>query len=365
MNILKHEKMLFVSMSVALVFMFFGETLLSDLNNVVTTGFYFVLLFGAMLISSFSVVRHADSLAINLGEPYGTLILTLSVITIEVVAISTVMLTGGDNPTLARDMMFSVLMIVLNGLVGLSLLIGGFRHIEQDFNLQGVQTFLAMIMVLSVFSLILPNYTLSTSVGTFSTFQTFFIIVITLSIYFVFLFMQSMRHKSFFKTLNEETAEHDEHGNLVLRSNTYHAIFLVLYMLPIVLMSKKLAIIVDHGLSVASLPAALGGLLVAVLVLSPEGMAAIKAALNNKLQRSINVTFGSALATIALTVPAVLIISLVTGKEIILGLTPAESVLLLLTLIVTFVNFSSGKSNVLHGMLHLMLFATYFMLIFD
>lgn len=357
----KNEYKLLIATAVVAIYMLFDSTLLYPLENTISTIINFLVIFTIMLLCSFSVIKHADALAQKLGEPYGTLILTLSVISIEVVAISAVMITGSDNPSLARDMMFAVLMIVLNGLVGFSLLIGGWKYKQQNFNLQGVNTYLSLIAALSVLTLVMPAFTRSTEVGTFSTIQTIFAIVVTLGIYLIFLGIQSIRHKDFF-TLGLDS---DSHHYVQTKSLGYHTILLLLYMVPIVLLSKKLAIVVDYGAVHLGLPIALGGMLVAILVLSPEGLASIQAAKNNNLQRSVNICFGSAAATISLTVPAVLLISLFTGEAIVLGLEAPEMVLLLLTLFVSHVNFSSGKTNIMHGALHLLLFMLYLVLIFD
>jgi Ca2+:H+ antiporter len=322
-----------------------------------------------MLWSAFAVVRHADLLAIKLGEPYGTLILTLSVISIEVITISAIMLTGTNNPTLGRDMMFGVLMIALNGLVGLSLFLGGLRHIEQAYNFQGANTFLAVLIPLAVLSLIAPNYTQSTETGSFSTFQMIFITLATLGLYIAFLGIQTMRHRKFFIAPSEDAEDLDPqsqgHGNLVIRSVPFHVCLLIANMAPIVFLSKSLAVVVDFGIGEAGAPQALGGVVVAILVLSPEGMAALRAALVDKLQRSINIGLGSTLATIGLTVPAVLALGILTKRTVIIGLGPVNSMLLILTLAVSIVNFSSGRSNIVHGLIHLILFAAYVALIFD
>lgn len=322
---------------------------------------FFLLLFVVMLWSSFGVVRHADGLAARLGEPYGTLILTLSVISIEVIMISSVMLTGSHNPTLGRDVMFSVLMIVLNGLVGLSLLLGGIRHVEQSYNLQGANSFLGILIPLSLLGLILPNFTESTRAGTFSMEQVAFLVVTNVVLYLAFLGIQTMRHKDYFVGEAEDSGHHSKRSLSV----GAHTFLLVAYMLPIVLLSKKLALIVDYGIYELGAPSDLGGMIVAVLVLSPEGMAAIKAARANNLQRSINICLGSALATIGMTIPAVLLIGLLTSKTIVLGLNNVDSLLLVLTLLVSMVNFSSGKSNVFQGVIHLTQFFCYVILIFD
>jgi Ca2+:H+ antiporter len=373
-SLLRAELGLLAAVVTAVSFLLFGGTWLADLADPMTTGFFFCWLFLIMLWSSFAVVRHADCLAIKLGEPYGTLILTLAVISIEVIMITAVMLTGDNNPTLGRDMMFSVLMIVLNGLVGLSLLLGGLRHVEQAHNLQGANAYLGVLVPLSVVGLILPNYTVSTPAGYMSVTQAVFAIASTFALYLAFLGIQTIRHREYFiaPTGNKVQLEavdgdsdHHDHGDLDIRSVPFHAAMLVAYMTPIVILSKSLAKIIDYGISVVGAPAALGGFLVAILVLSPEAMAAVQAARRDKLQRSINICLGSGLATIGLTVPAVLIVGMVTGKAVVLGLKPVDSLLLVTTLAVSLVNFSSRRSNYIQGLVHLVLFAAYVVLIFD
>lgn len=368
-SILREEISLFFILVTTILFIYFGGAWLSDLSDTLWTGFLFIWLFIIMLWASFSVVRHADALAIKLGEPYGTLILTISVISIEVIMVSAVMLTGADNPTLGRDMIFSVLMIVLNCLIGFSLLLGGLRHSEQDYNLRGANTYLAVLIPLAVLGLILPNYTKSVSEASFSYMQAIFFIAINLGLYIVFLVIQTIRHRDFFicrvETSEGEVNSDDHHEGIVIHSIGFHAILLAAYMLPIILLSKKMAGLIEYGISEIGAPAALGGLLVAILVLSPEGLAAIKSALADKIQRSINIGLGSALATIGLTIPAVLIIGMFTGKSVILGIDSLDTVILLLTIIASIINFSSGRSNMIQGLIHLILFATYLILIFD
>lgn len=368
-RLLRAELGLVVGVVTTLLVLTLGKPWFADLSDPLQSIPLFAWLFAVMLWLSFSVVRHADALAIKLGEPYGTLILTLSVISIEVIMVSSVMLTGAEIPTLGRDMMFSVIMIVINGLIGLSLLLGGKRHWEQKYNLQGANTFLAVLIPLAVLGLMLPNYTRSTEDGSYSMPQTIFLIIVTLGLYGTFLALQTIIHREYFGAPPQEdsTGEttHDDHHDIEIHSVAFHSVLLVACMTPIVLLSKGMAKLVDHGISVLGAPVALGGFLVAILVLSPEGMAAVRAALNNKLQRSVNICLGSALATIGLTVPAVLCIGLATGKAVVLGLESAETALLLLTLAVSVVNFSSGRSNLIQGVIHLILFATYLVLIFD
>lgn len=354
----------------AVVFIGYGEHWFDDLTHFATVGTLFIWLFTVIMWSAFAIVRHADSLAIRLGEPYGTLILTLAVISIEVMMISAVMVTGGDNPTLARDTMYAVIMIALNGMVGITLLLGGLRHREQQYNLQGANAFLAVIVPLAILGLILPNYTRATADPSFSAGQAIFMVVLSIGIYGVFLGIQTVRHRSLFlqprRNLDDDLDDAtDEHGVVDPRSSRYHAVMLIFYLAPLVVLAKKLAYPIDHGIEALGFPHALGGFLVAILILSPEALGAVRAALMNQLQRSINILLGSVLATISLTIPAVLVIGMVTGEHIVLGLTNKETVMLMVTLLVSILTFASGRTNVLQGAVHILLFLAYVMLIFD
>lgn len=363
----KRESALFIGLITAIIFFSSGEALFQDLSNPFIYSGLFIWFFFSMLWMAFSVVRHADSLAVILGEPYGTLILTISVISIEVIMISAVMLTGDNNPTLARDTLFSVLMIVLNGMVGLTLLLGALKHKEQVYNLKGASAYLAVIIPLAGLGIILPRYTTSAPGGEVTPLMAVYLIVMSLTLYGVFLAIQTIRHRSFFEqplfAQNDSDNTHEDHHGV--KGISYHALLLPLTMLPIILLSKKMALLVDHGIETLGAPQAIGGFLVAILVLSPEAMAAVRAALDNKLQRTMNITLGSALSTIGMTIPAVLTISLVTGKTVELGLEQAEAFLLLFTLMLAIVNFNSERTNILYGFVHLVLFMTYIVLIFD
>src|SRR6266700_3757032 len=325
----------------------------------------FVWLFAVILWSAISVVRHADCLAIKLGEPYGTLILTLSAISIEVVMISTAMLHGANNPTLGRDAIFAVVMIALNGLVGLSLLLGGLRYREQYYNLQGVNSYLNVIMTLAVLGLVLPNFTTSKSGPNFSTEQEVFLVVVSLLLYAIFLLIQTVRHRQYFlESKHVGMATTSAHHPLQVRSTAFHAAMLLLYLVAVILLSEKFAIPLDNSIEKFDMPQAFGGAIIAALVLSPEGLGAIRASLGNQLQRSINILLGSVLATIGLTIPAVLTIGLITKRSVTLGVQGGNLPLLLLTLAVSVVTFTSGRTNVLQGCVHLLLFAVFVLLIF-
>jgi len=322
----------------------------------------FLWLFTVMLAASFAVVRHADHLAEALREPLGTIILTLAVTSIEVMMISALMLNG-NNPALARDTMFSVVMVVLGGLLGIALLTGGLRFGEQNFNLKGVNSFLGLILPLSVLSMVLPNFTRTGGDGMFSTLHSVSLIILSLVIYAIFLAVQTIRHREFFNESGAPVVESAEHFSR--KSVLSESVLLVLHLIPVVILSKQLASLLDYRIHKGGLPLELVGLVVAILILAPEGLAAIRAAANNQMQRSVNILLGSVLATIGLTVPAALTIGLVLGKPVLLGLSPSYMTLLAVTLGSCFITFGQGQTNILQGFVQLLLFAAYVVLMFD
>jgi Ca2+:H+ antiporter len=361
---IRAEFPLLVGLGTIAIFLVVG----SDLNELTTRTLpllgVFVWLFAVILWSAMCVVRHADCLAIKFGEPYGTLILTLSAISIEVVVISTAMLHGANNPTLGRDAIFAVIMIALNGLVGLSLVLGGLRYREQHYNIQGVNAYLNVIMALAVLGLVLPNFTISTSGPTFSTEQEIFFAAVSLLLYAVFLLIQTLRHRGYFLDVKETATKHSPHHLARIRSTGFHALMMLLYLAAVIFLAEKFAVPLDNSIEQFHMPQAFGGAVIAALVLSPEGLGGITASLHNQLQRSINILFGSVLATIGLTIPAVLMIGLLTKRPVALGLQGGNLPLLLLTLAVSVVTFTSRKTNVLQGCIHLLLFAVFLLLIF-
>jgi Ca2+:H+ antiporter len=356
---------LLIGFGTAAIFLAAGSQFVELVAHPVAMIVVFVWLFAVILWSAICVVRHADCLAIKLGEPYGTLILTLSAISIEVVMISTAMLHGANNPTLGRDAIFAVVMIALNGLVGLSLLLGGLRHREQYYNLLGVNAYLNVIMTLAVLGLVLPNFTTSTRGPTFSTEQEIFLIAMSLLLYAIFLIIQTVRHRRYFMESEDVVVPTTSvHHPLQVRSTAFHAVMLLLYLFAVILMAEKFAIPLDNSIEKFHMPQAFGGAIIAALVLSPEGLGAIRASVGNQLQRSINILLGSVLATIGLTIPAVLTIGLITKRTVTLGVEGGNLPLLLLTLAVSVVTFTSRKTNVLQGCIHFLLFAVFVLLIF-
>ncbi len=325
-----------------------------------------------ILIAAIAMVHHAEVLAHRLGEPGGTLLLTMAVTGLEVAMIGFVMSTGYEKPTLARDTMYAAVMLVINGFMGLALLLGGLRHREQTYNLQSANAFLIMIVPLTILGLVLPNFTRSTEGPILSTFQMIFLSIMSVGIYGIFLFVQNGRHRGFFVSADEpieseeaEVAIEDALEHQSPRSNFYHAAMLVAYGLPLVLLAKQMSKPLDGLVEKTGAPVAVGGFIMAILVLMPESIAAIRAARDNRLQRSVNILLGSALASIGLTIPLVIAISLVTGRSLILGLENADMVMLVLTLFTATLTFTLPRTNMLLGCVHLLLFAAFCMLLFD
>jgi Ca2+:H+ antiporter len=364
------ERPVLVGAATTLVFYTVGSSLTDDLTHLGVTALLFFWLFAVMLWCAFGVVRHAEVLAEYLGEPYGTLILTIAAVSIEVTIMATVMLHGDPNPTLPRDTVFAVLMIVLNGMIGLSVIAGALNHRQQQYNLQGAVAFLAVITCLSVISLVVPTFTKSTADHTMTTLQALVFGLLTALLYGGFLMIETVRHRAFFmeeKTVNRVTGAEPAHepGHGPRRSIAYHAVLLFLTLLPVVLLSEKLAEVIDFGIEKMHAPTTLGGILIAILILSPEGLTAFQAARHNHLQRSVNLLLGSALSTIGLTIPVMLALSLLIDLPLQMGLESVPAILLLLTLFIAQMTFSGAPTNILLGGVHLVLFIAFIVLIFN
>jgi Ca2+:H+ antiporter len=317
-----------------------------------------VILFGTV----FAAVHHAEVIAERIGEPFGTLLLTLSVTIIEVALIATIMLGAKAVPTLPRDTVFAVVMIVCNGLVGVCILVGGLRYREQDFRVSGANLYLSVLAVLATITLVLPNYTLTTPGPFYSAAQLGFVSVVTLILYGVFLYTQTIRHRDYFVRETEGDSDHaaPAGGHAMLLS----VVLLLVSLLAVVLLAKKFSLVVDAAAAMIGAPSAFAGIVVALLILLPESVAAIAAARKNDLQKSINLALGSSLATIGLTIPAVAVAAYALDKTLILGLDGQGTVLLLLTFLVSVLTFGTGRTNILFGLLHMVVFAVYVFLVF-
>ncbi len=361
---------LVIAWATVALFLFFGNSWLANLSSTLLATGLFIWLFAVILWCASGVVEEADHLADILGEPLGTLVLTLSIVIVEVVLIAAVVFGSEAATTLGRDTMFAVLMIVLNGVVGLALLLGGLRHREQAYNLQGAVAYLAVIIPLAVIALILPNFTQAEPAGSLTTTQAAFFSLFTVVLYGIFLVIQTGRHRGFFVEPHPGTqmvAASKRHGrhDSATRAIGGHTLLLVITMLPIVLLAKKLATLIDHGIVVLGAPPALGGVLIALIVFTPEAVVALRAASDNQLQQSINLCLGASTSTIGLTVPAILGVGLVTGKTMVLGLDPTGMTLLALTLVLSMLTFSGPRTTVLEGTVHLVVFLVYIVLIFS
>jgi Ca2+:H+ antiporter len=361
---LKKEWPLAAVLATTGLFLAYGSHWLADLSGAGWFALMSLWLLAGMFLAAVAVVRHADALAVKLGEPYGTLVLTLAITGIEVIMIASIMYAGKGNATLARDAMMAVVMIVLNGMLGLTLILGGLRYREQAYNLQGANSFLAVILPLAVLGLIEPNFTESAPGPVYSPVQAAFLSIMSVALYAVFLGIQMSRHREYFVWPSDpETVRHaPEH---VVRSIPFHTVMLFAYIVPFVALSKQIALPINHAIEVLGAPPELAGLLVSVLVLSPESLSAVRATLANQLQRSVNILLGSVLASIGLTIPAVLAVGFLTGQQIVLGLGMTNMTLLLLTLLLSNLTFAAQRTNVLLGAVHLLLFFTYLMFIFE
>ncbi len=324
------------------------------------------LVVGAALIpvlftTVFAAVHHSDVIADRTGEPYGTLILTAAVTIIELALIISAMTSGKGNAALARDAVFAVVMIVCNGLVGLCIVIGGIRHGEQSFRVTGASSYLSVLMVLAVLTLVLPNYTSSTPGPFFSESQLVFISIATIALYAVFLYIQTIRHREYFIAARAPAEDRSTPPSM---AQVAHSLLLLLVSLAtVILLAKKFAGLIETALAETGMPEAVTGVLVAFLVLLPEAVAAIGAARRDELQKSINLALGSSLASIGLTVPAIGAAAIAIDRDLLLGIDGKHTVLLFLTFAVSLLTFATGRTNILSGFVHLVLFATFSFLV--
>jgi len=349
----------------------------------------FAWIFGVIATCAVAASHRADAVAERLGEPIGTVVLTLSVIVIEVAVVAAMMIADKGEPTVARDTMFATLMIILNGLVGVALLAGGMRRHEQTFNLQTSASYLSLLIPLAAITLVLPRMTITEPGGFMTRRMEIFVAFACVAVYGAFLWMQTSSHRGFFSHpgghgdgahghgehghAGHGHADHghaqraaDEHGHAAPdRPMWIDILALVVLLGMVVLMAESLGSATVRILEVNGLPRALAGVLVASLILGPEGVAAIQAARSESMQRTMNILLGSALSTIGLTVPVVLALGLVRGQRVELGLEAPEITLLACTVLVSVVNFTHGRTNRMQGLVHLCLFVAYIALIFD
>jgi Ca2+:H+ antiporter len=314
----------------------------------------------ALIACVFAAVHHAEVVAHRIGESLGTLVLAVAVTVIEVGLIVSVMLSdgGGSKATLARDTVFAAVMVVCNGIVGMCLLLGGVRHGQQGFQVQGANGALAVLGALTVLTLIVPNVTLSSPGPVFSTAQLIFAGVTSLVLYGTFVFVQTVRHPGDFMA----DLPHHVGARPSTRDTAIASALLVVSLVTIVGLAKLISPLLDQGVAAMGAPQAVVGIIIAALVLLPESVTALRAAHQNRLQTSLNLALGSALATIGLTIPAVAAVSILFHQELVLGLAPKEAVLLMLTLVTGVVTLGTGRTTVLQGAVHLTIFIAFLFL---
>jgi len=312
-----------------------------------------------LLASVLSAVHHAETIAARLGDPYGSILLAMAVTIIEVALIISVLVQApSEGNEIARDTVFAAIMITLNGIVGLCLLIGGIYYREQEFSVRGTTGALAVLGTVAVLALVLPNYTVEMPGPVYATPQLLFVAIVSLALYGLFLFVQMVRHQEDFRDPTSTTV----HGKPGKREFLMALLLLPVALLTVVLMAETLSPVLEAAIAGAGLPPALIGVAIAMIVLLPEGTAALRAARANHLQTSINLAIGSALASICLTIPTVAVLSVLLGRTLTLGLEAEHIVLLVLTLFMATLSLAVGRTTVLQGGVHLVIFAAFVIL---
>jgi len=309
-----------------------------------------------LLGAVFSAVHHAEVVGNRVGEPFGSIILAISVTIIEVGLIVALMLAADDGgPTIARDTVYSAVMLVLTGLIGICLVVGGHKHFEQTIKVTGTSSYLAVLGTLTVSALILPNFTTSTAGPTYSTAQLTAVALVSIMLYGAFMFVQTVRHRDYFLAATDDSHA-DDYEAPTNRQTVISLVFLLISLAGVVLLAKMLAPALDDLIDMAGLPPEFTGVVIAALVLAPESIAAVRASLANRPQTAINLALGSALASIALTIPVITMLGAFDNVTLALGVPPAKIVLLALALFVSAITLLPGRTTLLQGFVHLGLF---------
>lgn len=326
------------------------------------------LLLGLLVIAVIAAVHYAEVIAHKLGEPFGTLVLAISVTIIEVALIVAMMLSGSDGAAyIARDAVFAAIMIVMNGVVGLCIFMGGLNHRELSFRIEGPNSAIAVLAALATFTLVLPVFAISSPGPTFTQSQLAFAGISSLALYVAFLFFQTVSHRDYFlpKDLELKTNELMHAAPPGKTKTLVSAALLFIALVCVVGLAKALSPSIEVAVNTIGAPKTIVGIAIAALVLMPESVAAVRAARANRLQTSLNLALGSALASIGLTIPTVAVISIYFDLPLSLGINPVSMVLLLLTLFVGLITLALGKTTILQGIVHLIIFATYLFMSFN
>ncbi len=362
MNILKQfskEYSLFLAILTFAGISYFEHALVeSTMGNLLGFGILFVVI----IYAAMSVAHHAEMLAEKFGEPYGTLILTMSAVIVEIVII-VIMMMHAENPNLARDTIYSAIMLDINGLLGLAAIIGGLKYGEQPYNVDSSNSYLSMLLTAIGIAMVLPEFLDPQYHQRFM----FFNVVVFILLYTIFTRVQLKSHKYFFEYRAEEKNACIESGECHPHEEInawYHGFNLVISIVIIGVLAEILSIFMGNTLETFGLPLAIGAVGVAVISAAPELITAVRAAMDNRMQTVINIALGASLATVLLTIPAVIVVSYYLGLELNLSLTPIQTMMIGLTLLVSMVNFNDGETNVLEGFLHFILFVVFVFLLF-
>lgn len=313
------------------------------------------MILAAIIGVAFRIAHHAEVLAVRLGEPYGTLILTLAAVSVEVV-ILVALLQGEPNPTLARDTVFAAVMFDINGILGLAAIVGGLKHGQTKYNISSANSFVAMLLVAIGIGMFIPDFVPDEQWKIYSVFS----IVIMAVMYMAFLRLQTVEHRTFFEySSSTEEEAHDESRS----QNSLHVGIMLGAIVLVGLLSEVLSVLLDAGLTGSSLPKSIPAVLVALISASPEILTALRAAQNNRMQTTVNIALGASLATVLLTLPVIETIALFTGERIIMALTPIQAGMLLLTFLTVMNNLHDGETNAIEGISHFALFAAFIALV--
>ncbi len=317
----------------------------------------------ALMGTVFAAVHHAEVVAHKLGEPYGALVLAVAVTVIEASLILSMMLAGGpDSAVLARDTIYAAVMIICTGVVGLCLMLGGLRHREQSFTAEGAGAGLAALIAMCGMTLVLPTFTSSSPGATYSELQLEFVAVMSLALWAVYVFVQTVRHRDYFLPQSAQ-ADPDEHATPPSVAHAWASFgLMVLSLVAVVGLAKTISPSIERAVEVAGAPKAVIGIIIAILVLLPETLAAVRAARADRLQTSMNLALGSALASIGLTIPVVAVASIAFDLPLVLGLNGKDLVMLVLTFMVSMVTLSTGRTHMMLGAIHVVLFMAFLFL---
>lgn len=353
------EYSLFSAILAFAVISYFEHTLVqSTVGNIIGFG----VLFAVIIYSAMSVAHHAEMLAEKFGEPYGTLILTISAVIVEIVIIA-IMMLHEHNPVLARDTIYAAIMLDINALLGLAAIIGGIKYGEQPYNVDSSNSYLSMLLVAIGIAMVVPHFMDAAHIDNYMMFN----VVLFILLYITFTRIQVASHKYFFEyEAKEEKEVCTEEGvcNVHKINGWYHSINLIAAIIAIGVLSEILAVFMGNTMKTYGLPLSIGAVGVAIISASPELITAVRAALDNRMQTVVNIALGASLATVLLTVPAVILVTRYMGMDIQLAITPVQGVMLGLTLLVSIVNFNDGETNMLEGFLHVILFVVFVYLLF-